>query len=76
MWRDEQAICCNCRAPAAGDPEAPADVRLRAKAKLADASDERAVLGLVGPATANALAEWFPVLPAAPTARSTTATAP
>jgi folate-binding protein YgfZ len=36
---------------------------LRAKAKLADVSDERAVLGLAGPAVASVLMPWFPTLP-------------
>ncbi|MRT32168.1 folate-binding protein YgfZ [Herbaspirillum sp. CAH-3] len=67
MWRDEQAIWLQL--PRSLQPAIQKRLQMfvmRAKAKLADASDERAVLGLVGPATANALAEWFPVLPAAP----------
>ena len=39
---------------------------MRAKAKLADASDSQVVLGLAGNAVAAALAPWFPVLPSAP----------
>jgi len=38
---------------------------LRAKAKLADVSEERAVLGLAGPAVASVLMPWFPTLPVA-----------
>jgi len=37
---------------------------LRAKAKLSDASDQYAVLGLGGEAAADALKQWFPSLPA------------
>jgi folate-binding protein YgfZ len=39
---------------------------LRAKAKLADVTDNHAVLGLAGPAAASILTEWFADLPAAP----------
>ncbi len=39
---------------------------MRAKAKLADVSDSRVVLGLVGNAVAATLVPWFPVLPSAP----------
>lgn len=39
---------------------------LRAKAKLRDASDEYAVLGLAGDKASKALTEWFPQMPAAP----------
>jgi folate-binding protein YgfZ len=39
---------------------------LRAKARLADASDTVVALGLAGPAAAAALAPWFPALPSAP----------
>lgn len=70
MWRDEQAIWLQL--PRSLQPAIQKRLQMfvmRAKAKLADASAERAVLGLVGPATANALAEWFPVLPAAPYAK-------
>lgn len=38
---------------------------LRAKAKLADVSDEQVMLGLAGPAAASALMPWFPELPLA-----------
>lgn len=38
---------------------------LRAKAKLADVSDEYVMLGLAGPAAASALLPWFPELPLA-----------
>lgn len=38
---------------------------LRAKAKLADISDEQVMLGLAGPAAASALMPWFPELPLA-----------
>ncbi|MCI1013050.1 folate-binding protein YgfZ [Herbaspirillum sp. C7C2] len=67
MWRDEAGIFLQL--PRALQPAIQKRLQmfiLRAKAKLADVSAERAVLGLVGPATANALAEWFPVLPTAP----------
>ncbi|EIJ47830.1 glycine cleavage system protein T [Herbaspirillum sp. GW103] len=67
MWRDEQAIWLQL--PRALQPAIQKRLQMfvmRAKARLADASPERAMLGLVGPATANALAQWFPVLPAAP----------
>lgn len=67
MWRDEQAIWLQL--PRALQPAIQKRLQMfvmRAKARLADASPERAVLGLVGPATANALAQWFPVLPTAP----------
>ncbi|MBN9355334.1 MAG: folate-binding protein YgfZ [Herbaspirillum huttiense] len=70
MWRDEQAIWLQL--PRSLQPAIQKRLQMfvmRAKAKLADASAERAVLGLVGPATANALAEWFPVLPATPYAK-------
>lgn len=67
MWRDEQAIWLQLpRGLQAAVQKRLQMFVMRAKAKLADATTERAVLGLVGPATANALAEWFPVLPAAP----------
>jgi tRNA-modifying protein YgfZ len=36
---------------------------LRAKVKLEDASEARPILGLAGKAAADALREWFPVLP-------------
>jgi tRNA-modifying protein YgfZ len=39
---------------------------LRAKAKLADASDSQVALGLAGPQAAVALAPWFAQLPPAP----------
>ncbi|WP_211440994.1 CAF17-like 4Fe-4S cluster assembly/insertion protein YgfZ [Collimonas humicola] len=39
---------------------------MRAKAKLADATDTHAILGLAGNAAAAALAPWFPALPDAP----------
>jgi len=42
---------------------------LRAKAKLSDESGKTAIIGLAGPAAANALAEWYPVLPAEPYAK-------
>lgn len=67
MWRDEQAIWLQL--PRTLQPAIQKRLQMfvmRAKARLADASPERAVLGLVGPATANALAQWFPVLPTAP----------
>lgn len=38
---------------------------LRAKAKLADVSDEKVMLGLAGPAAASALLPWYPELPLA-----------
>ncbi|THA32465.1 folate-binding protein, partial [Streptomyces sp. A1136] len=37
---------------------------LRAKAKLADISEQRVTLGLAGNAAATALLQWFPQLPA------------
>ncbi|TWC71857.1 folate-binding protein YgfZ [Herbaspirillum sp. SJZ099] len=42
---------------------------LRAKAKLSDQGANTAIIGLAGPAANNALAEWYPVLPAAPYAK-------
>lgn len=39
---------------------------LRAKAKLNDATDSHAVLGLGGQSAAEALTAWFPTVPAAP----------
>ncbi len=38
---------------------------LRAKVRLEDASEARPILGLAGKAAADALREWFPVLPQA-----------
>jgi folate-binding protein YgfZ len=38
---------------------------LRAKAKLADVTEESVMLGLAGPAAASALMPWFPTLPVA-----------
>jgi len=38
---------------------------LRAKAKLADVSEEYVMLGVAGPAAASALMPWFPTLPVA-----------
>jgi folate-binding Fe-S cluster repair protein YgfZ len=76
MWRDAAGIFLQL--PRTLQPAIQKRLQmfvLRAKAKLADASAERAVLGLVGPA-AGRLAEWFPVCRPPPTARSTTATAP
>lgn len=67
IWRDAQTIYLQL--PRSLQPAIQKRLQMfimRAKAKLADASTEYAVLGLVGPAAANALAEWFPVLPAAP----------
>ena len=42
---------------------------MRAKAKLADASDSQVVLGLAGNAVAATLAPWFPTLPTKPYAK-------
>ncbi|MFC5474187.1 YgfZ/GcvT domain-containing protein [Paraherbaspirillum soli] len=42
---------------------------MRAKAKLADASETQVALGLAGDAVADALAPWFAALPAAPYAK-------
>jgi len=42
---------------------------LRAKTKLADATDTHVALGLVGPTAAATLAKWFPSMPAAPYAK-------
>ncbi|HZW14387.1 MAG TPA: folate-binding protein [Noviherbaspirillum sp.] len=42
---------------------------LRAKVKLADATDNNAVLGLAGDAVGAAVAKWFPFLPNAPYAK-------
>jgi folate-binding protein YgfZ len=42
---------------------------LRAKARLANASDDQAALGLCGAAAGAALSAWFPILPAAPYAK-------
>ncbi|MEC5217092.1 folate-binding protein YgfZ [Actimicrobium sp. GrIS 1.19] len=39
---------------------------LRAKVKLADITDSHALIGLGGAAAAQALLQWFPVLPALP----------
>lgn len=39
---------------------------LRSKVKLADATDNHAVLGLAGDAVASAVAKWFPSIPATP----------
>ncbi|NQE47324.1 CAF17-like 4Fe-4S cluster assembly/insertion protein YgfZ [Herbaspirillum rubrisubalbicans] len=67
IWRDAQTIYLQL--PRSLQPAIQKRLQMfimRAKAKLADAGTEYAVLGLVGPAAANALAEWFPVLPAAP----------
>jgi folate-binding protein YgfZ len=38
---------------------------LRAKAKLNDVSEQRAMIGLAGPAVASVLMPWFPTLPVA-----------
>lgn len=43
---------------------------LRAKAKLQDASDRLALLGIGGPGGGELLAAWFPVLPAQPFAKA------
>ncbi|ALU89861.1 glycine cleavage T (aminomethyltransferase) protein [Herbaspirillum rubrisubalbicans M1] len=67
IWRDAQTIYLQL--PRSLQPAIQKRLQMfimRAKAKLADAGTEYAVLGLVGPAAANALAEWFPVTPAAP----------
>ncbi len=64
MWRDQQSIFLQL--PRSLQPAIQKRLQmfiLRAKAKLADAGTSHAALGLAGPATANALAEWFPVLP-------------
>lgn len=43
---------------------------LRAKVKLADASDSHAVIGLAGTAVAKSLAQYFPALPEQPYAKA------
>jgi folate-binding protein YgfZ len=45
---------------------------LRAKAKLADASDDKVALGIVGESAATLLAQWFPDVPATPYAKAET----
>lgn len=42
---------------------------LRAKAKLTDATESHALLGLAGPSAANVLQQWFATLPQSPYAK-------
>jgi folate-binding protein YgfZ len=70
MWRDAQQVFLQL--PRALQPAIQKRLQMfvmRAKAKLSDQSDNYAVIGLAGPAALNALAEWFPVLPASPYSR-------
>ncbi|MCA1326558.1 YgfZ/GcvT domain-containing protein [Herbaspirillum sp. alder98] len=70
MWRSAEAI--TLQLPRALQPAIQKRLQmfvLRAKAKLSDAGDNTAILGLAGPAAINALAEWYPVLPAEPYAK-------
>ncbi|MBC7502202.1 MAG: folate-binding protein YgfZ [Herminiimonas sp.] len=67
MWKTPDAIMLQL----SGDIQQGVQKRLqmfvlRAKAKLADVSDQHAVLGLAGPAAAILLSKWFPSMPATP----------
>lgn len=70
MWKSADAIMLQLPR----EIQAPIQKRLqmfvlRAKVKLADATDNHVVLGLVGPAAAVTLAKWFPTMPAVPYAK-------
>ena len=70
MWRNPESIFLQLPRPL----QAAVQKRLqmfvmRAKAKLSDQGANTAIIGLVGPAAHNALAEWYPVLPAGPYAK-------
>jgi len=67
MWRDSQQIVLQL--PRSLQPAIQKRLQmfvLRAKAKLADQSEQRVALGLAGPVAAAALQQWFEVLPAQP----------
>jgi len=70
MWRNAESIFLQL--PRALQPAIQKRLQmfvLRAKAKLSDRGEATAILGLAGPAAPHALAEWYPVLPAAPYTR-------
>ena len=70
MWRTNDSIMLQLpREIQAGVQKRLQMFVLRSKAKLADVTPEFAVLGLVGPAAAAALREWFPIMPEAPYAK-------
>ncbi|MDB5761104.1 MAG: folate-binding protein YgfZ [Herminiimonas sp.] len=71
MWKSADAIMLQLPR----EIQAPVQKRLqmfvlRAKAKLADATDSHVMLGLCGPSAAVALAEYFAAMPAAPYAKA------
>lgn len=71
MWKSTDGIML--QAPRGIQPAVQKRLQmfiLRAKAKLADLSDERVALGLAGDAAAAVLTQWFPTLPAAPYAKA------
>jgi len=64
LWREDQAYCLQlARSLLPAVQKRLAMFVLRAKVKLADASESRPVLGLAGSAAAGALRELFPRLP-------------
>ncbi|WP_151634807.1 CAF17-like 4Fe-4S cluster assembly/insertion protein YgfZ [Noviherbaspirillum aerium] len=70
MWKSGQDIFLQL----SRQIQAPVQKRLqmfvlRAKAKLADAADQQALLGIGGTGCGELLASWFPVLPAQPFAK-------
>lgn len=70
MWRTNDSIMLQLpREIQAGVQKRLQMFVLRSKAKLADITPDFAMLGLVGPAAAEALHEWYPILPAAPYAK-------
>jgi folate-binding protein YgfZ len=66
MWKDKEQIMLQLpREIQAGVQKRLQMYILRAKVKLNDVSQERAMIGLAGPAVASALMPWFSTLPLA-----------
>jgi tRNA-modifying protein YgfZ len=73
MWKTNDAIVLQL--PRQIQPQVQKRLQmfvLRAKVKLNDVTDHHAVLGLGGQAAADALAQWFPLVPGAPFAKTDT----
>jgi folate-binding protein YgfZ len=71
MWRTEPSIFLQM--PREIQPAVQKRLQmfvLRSKVKLADVSDQFAILGLSGDEAASALAHWFDVLPSSPQAKT------
>jgi folate-binding protein YgfZ len=66
LWREGEVYCLElARSLLSAAQKRLGMFVLRAKVKLEDASEARPILGLAGKAAADALREWFPVLPQA-----------